>query len=419
MKLLLVNTNRYRTPPVPPLGLEYLAAAVAAAGHECRVLDLCFAEEPSAELAREADRFSPDLAGLTVRNIDTVLRWNNEFFLDSIRPLVSVLGASGVPVILGGAGYSFVPEGIRRFLGADYGLSGPGEIALPRFLDRFAKKKPPRGTVIDGCEAGIDPEFVPDRNGFIDHARYVREGGLLGFETQKGCYGRCPYCAEGRGRVLFRNPERVADEVAALSGRGFREFHLCDTEFNQDIDHSRAVLDALIRKAPGIRWSLYLKTAPVDKELFHLLARSGAHLVTISIPTVKDDMRRLKRIRSYTRADGIRLAVDFLCGLPGDTPESVRSDIDTLKKIGPDSVGVNSSLRLLQGLDITSRILAEPDSPKWLSQPVTRDTGYIHPVFYTRIGVDMLRDFIGGDPRFTIEGFERTSNYERLRQAAG
>ena len=27
------------------------------------------------------------------------------------------------------------------------------------------------------------------------------------------------------------------------------------------------------------------------------------------------------------------------------------------------------------------------------------------------------RDFIGEDPRFHIEGFERTSNYERLRRA--
>jgi radical SAM superfamily enzyme YgiQ (UPF0313 family) len=268
---------------------------------------------------------------------------------------------------------------------------------------------------VDGWEAGIDPEFAPDREGVVDHDRYVREGGLLGFETQKGCYARCPYCAEGRGGVLFRNPERVADEVARLVNRGYPEFHLCDTEFNQDIRYCRAILEALIRKAPGIRWTLYLKSTPVSKELFRLLARSGAHLVTVSAPTGHDDMRHLRRIREFTRAHSIRLAVDYLCGLPGDTSETVRREIETLRAIEPDTVGVNSSIRLFPGLEVTDRILSDPTSEQWLSLPSRRTSDLIRPAFYTRITVEMLRDFIGGDPRFTIEGFAQTSNYERLK----
>jgi len=416
MKILLVNTNRYRTPPVPPLGLEYLSAALLGSGHECRVLDLCFSDDPTGNLARVIDRDTFDIAGLTIRNIDTVLRWNNEFFLDDIRRYVSVIRASGVPVILGGAGYSFIPDGIRRFLGADYGFFGPGERALPLFLDRLSDGPPPRETLVNGWEAGIDPDFAPDREGIIDHVRYVREGGLLGFETQKGCYSRCPYCAEGRRRVLFRNPERVADEVADLARRGFTEFHLCDTEFNQDLAHCGAILEALIRKAPGIRWTLYLKSSPVNEELFRLLARSGAHLVTVSVPTGYENMWHLRRFREYTRANGIRLAVDYLCGFPGDTPESVRFNIETLRAIEPDTVGVNSSIRLCPGLEVTENILHDAESEPWLSRPISRTSELIRPVFYTRITVDMLREFICGDPRFTIEGFARTSNYERLRR---
>ena len=181
MKILLVNSNRYRKPPVPPLGIEYIASSLVKNGHECTVLDLCFSDDPSGDIVRAVASFSPDIAGVTVRNVDTVLRWNNEFFLNGIRMMVSVLRAEGVPVIVGGVGYSFIPEGIRRYLGADYGIFGPGELALPRFLDGFRNETPPRGTIVNGWEVGIDPDFVPDREGFIDHGRYVREGGLIGF----------------------------------------------------------------------------------------------------------------------------------------------------------------------------------------------------------------------------------------------
>ncbi|MCE5251087.1 B12-binding domain-containing radical SAM protein, partial [bacterium] len=88
MKILLINTNRYQKPPVPPLALEYLAGALERSAHEYRVLDLCFADDPVAELDREISGFSPDVAGITVRNIDTVLYNNNEFFLDEIRTFV-------------------------------------------------------------------------------------------------------------------------------------------------------------------------------------------------------------------------------------------------------------------------------------------------------------------------------------------
>ncbi|MFA6471947.1 MAG: cobalamin-dependent protein, partial [Candidatus Latescibacterota bacterium] len=80
MKILLINPNRYRTPPVPPLGLEYLSDALKKTRHTCRILDLCF-EENAIEAIESAVRdFNPDTAGLTIRNIDTVLFENNIFF---------------------------------------------------------------------------------------------------------------------------------------------------------------------------------------------------------------------------------------------------------------------------------------------------------------------------------------------------
>ena len=44
MKILLINPNRVRFPPVPPIGLEYLSDSLVKGGHVIRLLDLTFHE---------------------------------------------------------------------------------------------------------------------------------------------------------------------------------------------------------------------------------------------------------------------------------------------------------------------------------------------------------------------------------------
>ena len=138
-------------------------------------------------------------------------------------------------------------------------------------LDRLERATVPTGTILNGWEYGIDTDAPTVREMVVDHAAYLREGGLLGFETQKGCFARCPYCSEGQGRVLFKNPTRIVEELQHLTERGFRDFHLCDAEFNQDLDHCHAFLESLLRSGVELHWTAYMKTEPYDAELFRLL----------------------------------------------------------------------------------------------------------------------------------------------------
>lgn len=415
MKLLLVNPNRYRTPPVPPLALEYLSGALAGTHHECMVLDLCFADDPAAALDSALDDFRPDIAGFTIRNIDTVIYYNNVFFLDDIRGLARRVSARNTPVVLGGAGFTFMPHEILRYIGADMGISGPGERALPALLDNIEAGSTPSDPVLNGWEFAIDPDAPMPRGQDIDYPRYIAVGGLAGFQTQKGCYGACDYCGEANRFVLFRRPERVLDEIESLAAGGIRDFHLCDTEFNQDLYFCSQFLEGLIARDLGIGWVVYLKASPVDEALFRLLAKSGAGPVTLSLPTGHRPFERIADIVRMAHDHGIRLAVDYLCGFPGQTLDDIRREIDILREAGPDTVGVNTILRLCPGLGITKTILGSPEHRQYILGDVDASEGLVRPVFYSRFDLDTLRSVIGDDPRFRIEGFERTSNYERLR----
>ena len=85
MKILLINPNRYHYPPVIPVALEYLAGELSDTHHEYSILDLCFSENPCLEIENSINHFQPDVIGITIRQIDTVLYQNNEFFLEEIK----------------------------------------------------------------------------------------------------------------------------------------------------------------------------------------------------------------------------------------------------------------------------------------------------------------------------------------------
>lgn len=415
MYILLINPNRFRTPPVPPIGLEYLMGALVDAGYENRLLDLTFEDNPVAALDRALDDELPAVAGFTVRNIDTVLYENNEFFLDDIALLVRQVKMRGVPVILGGAGFSFAPAEILAYLGADWGITGPGEKALPAFLDRFGIEPPPRGTIIDGFASGIDPGQASPRGCAVDYPRYLSSRAVAGFETQKGCRGKCPYCLEcGRNTISIRHPHTVVEEIRRLVDLGVTDFHLCDTEFNQILDSSKKFLRVLINKGPSIRWALYLKSAPYDRELFSLLSQSGAYLATLSLPTGIQWLAKAEGQVRYARDYGVKLAIDLLVGFPGQTIDNVKRILDKLRSFEPATVGVNNTFRLLKGLPLTGQIMASSANRRYLFGTVDNNPDFLKPVFYRRLDTDTLRELIGGDPLFKIEGFERTSNYERV-----
>jgi hypothetical protein len=81
MNILLVNSNRLKHPwPVIPFGLCSVAAALEAAGHDVSFLDLCFSKDPDREIRLALSKYTPELVGVSIRNIDNASGYNTLFF---------------------------------------------------------------------------------------------------------------------------------------------------------------------------------------------------------------------------------------------------------------------------------------------------------------------------------------------------
>ncbi|MFA6451757.1 MAG: cobalamin-dependent protein [bacterium] len=419
-RILLINPNRYAEPPVIPVGLEYVGSYLEQAGFDVRMLDLCFADEPEAAVRRAARECGPALIGITIRNIDSALFNNNIFFLPGIKKIIDAAKESGAPVALGGVGYTSAPEIILKETGADYGVAGPGELAFAQLAGDICGGRTPKSGVISGWDAGIDPDFTPERPFGIDYAKYIEKGGIAGFATQYGCCERCDYCIEAATPVSHRNPAAVISELAALTRMGFSDFHLCDSEYNLDLSFSERFAAALADATLPLKWSLYIKPVPWSEKMFSELKLSGATAITMSVDSfaLSGELPRygfddLAAITGICRRLGIKLAVDLLTGRPGEPLDSTAAAIDFFKTNRPDAVGVNAYFRVYPGTGFQQtigRIAADS-----LIHTASGCGSALEPVFYNHLSIESLKDIIGGDELFKIEGFERSSNYERLQ----
>jgi tRNA A37 methylthiotransferase MiaB len=359
--------------------------------------------------------FDPQVVGFSIRNADTALYPDSVFFLPDVADLIdSARQACDARMLIGGSALLAGPREVAAFMGCDCAVFGPGENAVLAILAEVEKGRE-LPAIFDGWQTGLAPDEAPERGVWIDYSPYLKGRGIAGFETQLGCRGNCGYCIEAGLPWRPRSIAAVLAELRSLGLAGCTEMHLCDCEFNQDLDFCKSLLGRIAAEDLEFNWSLYMKPWPCDSELMNLIARTGGRAITLSVDSHSllsgvYDYRCLARFFQAARAEGIRVCVDLLIGFPGEELSQLKGIIDFLKRERPHGVGVNSWIRLYNRARLTRKIL----SGRPRGRIIGDDLSCLKPVFYNRLGADDCDSLIGGDPIFRIEGLERRSNYERL-----
>ena len=420
-------------PPIAPLGLDYVGAALRQAGIEVELLDLCLATNADDAVRHYFSTHQPELIGISFRNVDDCFWPSGASFVPELNQLVAALRTlSDAPIVLGGVGYSILAAEVLRCSGADFGIRGDGEEAIAELM---AELRGPRrwdrvkgllwqedGTVRANSPAWPGTLSIPTDRGIVDNAAYFRLGGQVGVETKRGCSRQCSYCVDPLAKgptVRLRAPSEVADEMESLLRQGIDVFHLCDAEFNLPVGHARDVCDELIRHEMGsrVRWYAYLAVVPFDADLAGRMARAGcvginftsdsasaAMLSVYGQPHRQEDIHTAIR---HCRRHGIAVMCDLLLGGPGETVETVTESIRFFQDAGPDCVGAALGLRLYPRTRIAAMVAEEGP---WETNPSIRRhydgaADLLRPTFYVSAALGdrparLVRDLIDGDPRF-------------------
>ncbi len=456
-EILLINPNLMK-PPVTPVAIDFLASALKAAGYTVRFLDLAFEKDIDYALRRELDR-DLLLVGVTIRNVDDSFFATRDFCLSNTKRIVQkIVNATHVPVVLGGVGYSIFPAAAVEYCGADYGIRGDGETAIVRLADALAKNEEPtqipgvvwkqRGKWLANEPAPIDLSTIDlsDRS-TVDNRRYFKQGGMVGFETKRGCNASCSYCADPLAKGVtcrLRPPEQVAREIAILADGGITHFHTCDSEFNVPRLHAAEVCREFIRAGleKRIRWYAYMTPAYFDDELASLMKRAGcagidfcadhcneAILMVLGRKHTADSLAEAAKL---CRKHEIPCMFDLLLGAPGENPDTVREAIEFMKRIDPSCIGASLGIRVYPGTTL-AKTLGLQSTPPPLIPPLSRggerefvgqshlpgiyglepdNPNFLRPVYFVspELGEDpqrLLFDLVKGDARFFVASPDR------------
>lgn len=404
MKILLISSNRELRPdPVAPIGLAYLAGALKREGFLVDALDLCFAEDISDSIKRKKEAFQPDAIGLSIRNIDDTIYPNCHSNLAEIEEICLAMkeGFDG-PIILGGAGFSLLAEGLMDRVGIDLGIVGEGEDALPRLIRATSSQGDLEGIpgvcqrLPDGRVAiqEIEPTWDlagSDVKGWeaIDTLRYYRAGGMINIQTKRGCSFRCLYCTypkiEG-SLIRTRPPAEVVDEIEEwIDNQEMNQFYFVDSVFNYPLEHAEAILSEICQRGLKIGWTAYINPRFVPPAFARLMARSGCTGVELGVDSGSN--RILQRLRkdfdtgdvsrtiALCQGEGLRCCVSLIFGGPDEDSQSLQETFDLIDSTQANAVIAMVGIRIYPGCAIHELCLEEGRLPQ--EEPLLEPTFYI------------------------------------------
>jgi len=414
--------------PTLPLGLACVAAATRNAGNEVSLLNLMFEGDPMLGIKNSIEDFRPNVIGISVRNIDDQNMPRPQFLLAPVREIIaSCRSLSVAPIILGGAGYSIFPESALRYLGADMGIQGEGEIVFPVVVNRIGK----------GAQVSDVPGIcLPGQPARVADVGAVREPPLRYFErnlddlplpepglwippgadkrklwvpvqSRRGCPLDCTFCStsaiEGRS-VRRRSPDRIVKWLAELRETGCRNFNFVDNTFNLPPTYAKDLCRQVIQAELDLNLWCIIYPKWIDTELVELMRRAGCRQISFGFESGSDRMLRslnkqfnkqeVSAVSKMFAEAGIERMGFLLLGGPGETKDSVEESLSFADSLNLEALKITVGLRIYPQTPLARTALSEG--------VIRADEDLLLPRFYL---TPELRDWLP----------ERVANYKTSR----
>ena len=184
------------------------------------------------------------------------------------------------------------------------------------------------------------------------------DGSLTSFDAGRGCPFQCSFCTiinvQGR-KSRYRTADDVERIIRANGAQGIHRFFISDDNFARN-KNWEAIFDRMIelRENQGVPINFTIQIDTLAHKTPNFVAkakRAGCRRVFIGLENINpDNLMAVKkpqnRITEYRtmflqwREQGILTYAGYIVGFPTDTPETIRRDIEIIKKELPvDLIG--------------------------------------------------------------------------------
>jgi len=402
-----VNTEPY---PVYPLGMAMVAAALGAAGHRVRQYDYLASGSSEIRLQEALQEFSPDFVGISLRNIDNVDSFSaeKEWYLAEDRRLVDIVRRqTAAPILVGGSGFSILPEEILDYLTADYGVVGEGERAVCDLVSELELGRAvPR--ILNGNRNFLSGAEMVSPCWDADLIRYYSAlSGMANLQTKRGCPHNCLYCSypqlEGK-RLRVKHPAKLVDEIQHLKQRmGIDTIFFTDSVFNDIAGHYLEFAEELLRRDLGIHWHGFFRPQGMTAAELRLLKRSGLCTMEVGTDAASDvtlaglnkqfRFEEVIQFNQICRKEEIPTAHFIIFGGPDETFRTVEEGLANIQKLEQCVVFAFAGIRIHPNTELYDRALREGIVGKKdsLLKPVYYFSPYIEPILMNAKIVNAFR----------------------------
>ncbi|NIA13071.1 MAG: radical SAM protein [Nitrospiraceae bacterium] len=273
------------------------------------------------------------------RSSDLALRFRAE----GVAVMVGGFHVSGILALFGEPSHD-----LQRLLDAGVTLV-KGEAEAPGALEGIL-----RDAVNDRLQPIYDIVDFPDlKNAPVPRAHDKLQGRFLvkdmaTIDTSRGCPFKCSFCTiinvQGR-KMRFRSAACVLKAIEENHARGIKSYFFTDDNFSRNPVWEK-IFDGLIAmRARGIEVVFMMQIDTLAhriKGFAEKAARAGCYLTFVGMESVnpknlesvgkaQNDVNDYAKMVETWHANNVQVHVGYIIGLPHDTRESIRQDIEILR----------------------------------------------------------------------------------------
>lgn len=278
------------------------------------------------------------------------------------------LQAKGIPVIMGGAHPSFLPE--EALQSSDFVIRGEGDAALPDLVSFIDTGIPSLETInavsYKSCTGGfmhnpagpflderqLDDLPIPD----FSLVHKWRPSIIYPVSTSRGCPFECRFCSVvpmfGR-KYRFRSVESVLNELKYISSVSKATRFFVDDNFTANKHRTKELMKGMIREGLTSSWVAQSRTdIGREPELLRLMADAGCHTLYVGFESINpktliayNKKQALEDIISCIQAvksSGIHMHGMFVLGADTDDLEVIERTVRFAKECGIDTTQIMS-----------------------------------------------------------------------------
>jgi len=357
-KVLFVIHDLYQEDNVFPFGTGYMAACLKRSGTEVKIYSQDVFHYTNDELAGFLEENEFDIIGvgfLAARFKETV-----ESLCETIN-----LHKKNAWLVLGGPGPSSIPEYILQKTKADIIAIGEAEETIIELI----KCKIGKGNLskVEGIAYSIDDEIIvnerrqPIKN--LDsipfpewslfpikkYTEHFKPSGATDKDvafsiiTGRGCVNRCNFCYRMEKGIRLRSVNNVVKELKILNEiYGINYLEIEDELFVVSKERIIEFRDALKREGLKIKFFCHARVDLFNREIAELLKECGCQFLNFGMESSDQSVLNLMnknttveqniKAAEIAKMMGMGLGLNFIWGNLGDTAESLRGNVEMIKK---------------------------------------------------------------------------------------